>query len=453
MNFFLHRLYRRYVQGNSAEDIEEKIYRFDQLNPARQQKERAEKLLSLLKKANQEVPYYRDLFDLRKLSFTDEVSLNGFKEIPILTKKDIRNNFEKFKNIQTPNIRYFKNRTSGSTGSPFSFLVDIDYLSIKHGLLNYQLKTNGRRLEDTLIKLWVTYADADGVSNRIKQRIGDFLTNRFTIDTHNMNDEIMASIVRKINAQRSVYIEAYAQSAYELARYINQNSIPIHNVRAVTTSVSTLFDFMRREIEKAFNCRLYNRYGSREASVIAFEREDKAGLWVSAYQYIVEVVDSRGQHCQPGEEGDVVITSFSNFVFPFIRYRIGDRAVAGELEEYPVLSCRSLNSITGRISDKILRRDGSFVDSSFFSILIGHHLNSGWIEKMQFIQVNYDLIHINIIRTDDTFLPIDEIDRLSKAIRKEMGEQCQVRVNFVKEIEPLKSGKFQYVVSLINQEQ
>ena len=44
-----------------------------------------------------------------------------------------------------------------------------------------------------------------------------------------------------------------------------------------------------------------------------------AALWLH-----VEVLDENGQHVKEGETGEVVVTSFSNYVMSFIRYRTGD---------------------------------------------------------------------------------------------------------------------------------
>ena len=44
---------------------------------------------------------------------------------------------------------------------------------------------------------------------------------------------------------------------------------------------------------------------------------------------IVEILDQSGEPCGPGETGRVVITDFTNFATPLIRYEIGDYAEVG----------------------------------------------------------------------------------------------------------------------------
>jgi phenylacetate-CoA ligase len=449
----IYRLYGRLIKKSKVEEAENAIIEFEALDASAKEKVRTERLLAILKRAYLEVPYYRELFDKNNLKFTDADSLNDFEKIPILTKKLIKDNFEKIKNIHINETRWIKNQTTGSTGSPLIFIDDQEYFDIKLALGKYQARMNRKTLHDTTIKLWGFYYDIDGSTHRTRRRIGNWLRNQVNLNSRNMTNEQMAHFVRVIKSKKSVFIDAYVQSAYELAKYIIKNGIVINNVSAINTTANTLFDFMREEIEKAFNCYVYNRYGTREASVIAFERTHNEGLQVSTSQYIVEVLNEKGQLCNPGEEGDVVITNFSNFAFPFIRYYIGDRAIVKLLEKTPVKSCVSFEKISGRVSDMFVRKDGSLLDFQYFVHLVGQTFNSGWIEKMQVVQLGYHQIQINIVKADKSYEPEKEIPLIRRDIQKEMGEDCQVDFNFLDQIETSQSGKFQYVRSLINKKE
>ena len=449
----IYRSYGRFVKKAKVEEAEAAIIEFEALDASAKEKVRTEMLLTILNRAYSEVPYYKKLFDQNHLKFPNADSLSDFERIPILTKKMIRENFEKIKSIHINETRWIKNQTTGSTGSPLVFIDDQDYFDIKLALGKYQARVNGKTLNDTTIKLWGFYYDIDGSTHRTRRLIGNWLRNQVNLNSRNMTNEQMAHFVRVIKSKRSVFIDAYVQSAYELAKYIIKNGILINNVTAINTTANTLFDFMREEIEKAFNCHVYNRYGTREASVIAFERIHNEGLQVSTSQYIVEVLDEKGRHCDPGEEGDVVITNFSNFAFPFIRYYVGDRAIVKSLEKKPVKSCISFEKISGRVSDMFVREDGSLLDFQYFVHMVGQTFNSGWIEKMQVVQLSYKQIQINIVKFDKSYDPEKEIRLIRRDIQKEMGEDCLVDFNFVDQIETTQSGKYQYVKSLINKKE
>ena len=88
-------------------------------------------------------------------------------------------------------------------------------------------------------------------------------------------------------------------------------------------------DSSRDAIEQAFGARVFDKYGSREFSGIAYECAESRDHHVMDESYIVELLVD-GRLLGPGETGEVVITDLNNFSVPLIRYRIGDLAVAVE---------------------------------------------------------------------------------------------------------------------------
>ena len=97
--------------------------------------------------------------------------------------------------------------------------------------------------------------------------------------------------------------------------------------RPFYSSSQVLPDQSRRMIEETFGCGVFDKYGSREFSGIAYECDFHSGHHVMDESYIVEILKN-GEPARPGEIGEVVITDLNNFCLPYIRYRIGDLAVA-----------------------------------------------------------------------------------------------------------------------------
>jgi phenylacetate-CoA ligase len=70
-----------------------------------------------------------------------------------------------------------------------------------------------------------------------------------------------------------------------------------------------------------------------------------------------------GQPAKPGETGEVVITDLNNYCLPFIRYRIGDLAVAVD----PAVTCACgrglplVGKIEGRVQSIIQGTDGRYM--------------------------------------------------------------------------------------------
>ena len=83
-----------------------------------------QKLELILKHVYANVPYYKLIFDERGLKPKDIQDFDDLKKLPVLNKKDIRNNFE---DMIAQNYMKFNpslNHTSGSTGEPLSYYID-----------------------------------------------------------------------------------------------------------------------------------------------------------------------------------------------------------------------------------------------------------------------------------------------------------------------------------------
>src|SRR5258707_764531 len=127
-----------------------------------------------------------------------------------------------------------------------------------------------------------------------------------------------------------------------------------------SSSSQTLPASSRAVMEDAFGCKVFDKYGAREFSGIAYECEAHEGHHVVAEGYIVETLRD-GQPAKPGEVGEIVITDLNNYCMPFIRYRIGDLA-----EVLPEATCRCgrgaprLGAIEGRVQSIIQGTDGRY---------------------------------------------------------------------------------------------
>jgi phenylacetate-CoA ligase len=213
------------------------------------------------------------------------------------------------------------------------------------------------------------------------------------------------------------------------------------------TSAGTLHPFMREEIETAFGCWVTNRYGSREMGSMACEKEPGQGLNVSMFTHLVEVLDERGEPCQPGEEGEVIVTCLTNYSMPFIRYRIGDRAVVKNYSCDNKNGCDLLESVSGRVGDVFRKKDGGVVSSAYFIHFLGVVNYKKWLEKFQVIQLNFNDIVIKMVVSERPSR--EDLFRIETDIKRVMGDECKVMVEFVDEIPKLPSGKYQYTRSMV----
>jgi phenylacetate-CoA ligase len=403
------------------------------------------RLTQLLRHASRHVPYYQDLLHKAKVVRNDEVDLSRFRQIPEFTRDLLRDEFEHLKSDDLASRNWYRRTTGGSTGEPVVVLQDRLYDDVGRAVKDLHYGWAGCDPGEPIISLWGSERDILMSSEGWRNKLSGFIRNQTLLNSWSMTKADLQRYVKTLQRVEPVVIEAYAESIYELARYINETGARVDGVRSVISSAGTLYPFIRQEVESAFRCPVLNRYGSREVGDIAAERISGSGLEVFSYVNLVEIVDENGNPCGPGEEGDVLVTSLTNYTMPLIRYRLGDRAVVGAAAATPIHSVERLQTVTGRILDALVREDGSTVPATFFMHFLSVVHNSGWIRKTQVIQKDYNRIVIKMITAAPP--PAHALDEIRSTLQRVMGRNCRIEFDFVDCIPPSPSGKYRYTIS------
>ena len=247
----------------------------------------------------------------------------------------------------------------------------------------------------------------------------------------------MREMIQLLERTRPVLIDGYAEAFDFLAQYIQSRGGLSFRPKALMSSAQTLPRKSREIIEQAFGCKVYDKYGSREFSGIAYESDAHEGHLVVAEGYIVELLVD-GRPAKPGEVGEVVITDLNNRCMPFIRYRIGDLAEA--MSDAPSACGRGLpriGDIQGRVQSIIQGTEGRFVPGTFFAHALKEYDYA--IKRFQVVQDQPGAIRFRLIKgsrySDDT---LDEVKAL---IREYLGETLRIDVEFVEGIDMVRTGK------------
>jgi phenylacetate-CoA ligase len=256
----------------------------------------------------------------------------------------------------------------------------------------------------------------------------------------------MRRYISFINSKHPKLIGAYANALYELARYAEREGLQVLPQTAIITSAGTLYPFMRETIERIFQCRVFNRYGSREVGDIACERPDCEGLWVAPWGNYVEIIDSKGDRVPDGTEGEILVTSLTNYAMPFVRYKIGDLGMWADQKCQSGRKGPLLKSISGRLADCFVKKDGSFVVPEFFIHMVGVEFNKGWIRKYQVIQKR-DLSIVFRIVSSGSDHPQEALNEIATNTRLIMDDDCEITFEFVDDIPASASGKYRYTLS------
>lgn len=403
------------------------------------------RLARLLAHAYTHVPFYRRRLDEGSGDPRGGDPFEVLSRMPLLEKADVRRHlyFDLFADTHEKR-RMHKIATSGSTGEPFVTYADREQLEVRFATTLRALEWTGWRFGDRQVRLWHQTLGMSRVQV-VKERLDAILLRRRFIPAFEISDANLMRMARRIDKFRPFLIDGYAESLNFLASYVSGTARLAHPPRAVMSSAQTLPDGTRAQISAGLGAEVFDKYGAREFSGIAYECDAHQGHHVMDESYLVEVLRD-GRPAQPGEIGEVVVTDLNNFSVPLIRYRIGDLAVA--MDDTPCPCGRGLSrigSIHGRTQALVHCANGRWIPGTFFA-----HFFKEYDALVRAFQVRQS-------ETGSFSLLIVRAPRWSEAgwqlllddLRTVVGEATTIGVDYVEEIPLLRTGKRTPVISTV----
>ncbi|MFT3913788.1 MAG: hypothetical protein QM704_06670 [Anaeromyxobacteraceae bacterium] len=397
-----------------------------------------QRLADVLVWARGHVPLHRE-----RLAGTPEATIRAdpvaaLRSLPVLTKQVLREREDALLSDDLPRRRTYFNTSGGSTGEPVRLVQDGTYFERSMAAKYVYSSLVGRDVGEPEVVVWGSERDILDGGRGLRRRLAEWLTASRTVNAFRMTEAGMRACLADLDRRPPRLVLAYAQAIYELASFAEREGIRVRPQHAVMTSAGTLYPFMRERLERVFGCRVYNRYGSREVGDIACELPGHRGLWVSPWNAWVEVLDAKGRPAPEGVEGDIVVTSLTNFAMPLLRYAIGDRGALGA----PERGSQVLARVSGRNVDTFRAADGSLVDGEYFTHLLYFR---PWVKQFQIVQRSVDRVSVRVVRL--AVPPASDLAEIASACRKVLGERCAVEFDWVDRIAESTSGKYRYTIS------
>ncbi len=403
-----------------------------------------QKVQNLLDYAYQHVPYYHKLFDqvnFHPSDFAKDPAL--FQKIPPLTKTLIRENRDELMTTQEARRRtLIRNKTSGSSGEPLSFLQDEACVDAVNAHMYHHMQQTGWQLGQAQAWIWGNIlAGIDAEPATLKQKVRDWLVGQISLNTYTLNPETMTLFAAQLSKLPGAVLYSYASCAYQFAKFVKENNLASKiKLTAVLTSAEVLYSAQRELIEVVFNCPLFNIYGSEETGPMAGECELHEGLHINIENSYIEIVRA-GQSVPDGEEGEVLVTNLNSQAFPFIRYQLQDWVSKSTAPCHCGRGLPLLNVIHGRQVDLFKSRQGKMTWGGFG----GRMLAIDEVQRYQYIQKSYDLIIARIVQNKP--IPPEKLAHIQKAAKIALGDNVEVKFEFVDDIPRQKSGKHRYFIS------
>lgn len=383
------------------------------------------------------VPYYQRLFKSLHLTRIDFKTINDLEKLPILTKDQIKSEWESFipVNIDT---KFINGSTGGSTGTPLKYRLSQECYERGIALLYRGWGLAGYRLGDKLAVI----AGGSLVSNKgmVMKQAKSIIMNFHSYSSYGMDSETLDNYLMHMNKWQPTFLRGYASSLYLLAKHAEANAWKMTFCLNGIFSTAEVLTIKQRElIEKVFRVKVFDNYGLNDGGVSAYECDEHHGMHIDTERAILQTVDDSGMAVK-GRTGKIIATSLYNFAMPFIRYDTGDLGFIDDTNTCPCGNKRPLlMQVFGRTTD-YLKLNNKTIGSPVLTILMG----KVDLEYYQIVQKGLDEIDIRYAKT--SLLDGNDEDLIKKSFFEHVGP---IRINFNR-IEPgdlLAENKHKFIIN------
>jgi len=386
------------------------------------------------------VPYYRRKFTELGFHPGDFKELSDLKKLPILRKEEIYNFFGDFLAKDYKQYHPMERFTGGTTGMAFPYYQDLNSWAQGWATKVRTFEWGGYTFGYHKLGVMAGGSLLPQGKSTFKKKFWQYLNNYYPMPIMHFTDEIMTGYAEGMKKHKVRFLRGYPSAIYTFAKFLRDKDAGM-KLKAVFTTAEMLHDHQRELIEGVFQCKAFDTYGCGDGMGSANECEAHEGLHVNIETSLMSIVDKNGNDVSPGEEGEIILTSFNNLAMPFIRYAPGDMALVAEKECSCGRKLPLLKKIIGRTSDLIEFSNGRKLNGLSIPFEAYHNI----LVKFQIVQTDHDAVEVNLVKKD-AYTDQDEKHILG-IMRYHVGEGVRIKINYVNDIPLPKSGKFRYVIS------
>jgi phenylacetate-CoA ligase len=397
-------------------------------------------LLPLLEHAQTHVPFYKER--LAAIFETGAPDFSRWREIPILTRTEAQAAVDTLAATSLPPHcgEVTDEETSGSTGIPFrhrrNALHTVANMALTDRMFRWWGLDGNKTMASFTSRRKHRAPPPDGA--RIEGWRTGYRGLHYMIDMWADTDIQIDWLL----ARKPDYLTAYSSTLLALAERVRQRGIAL-KFASIVSNATAISDEIRDLCENVLGARPRDHYGAQEVGSIAAECTHCGRYHINAETVLVEILREDGTPCAAGEAGRVIATSLYNYAMPFIRYEIGDYAVAGDDAVECAVRLPTLSRVLGRYRSTFTLPDGRIV---YPYVEIGRFRDYIPFTQVQVVQTDYDAIEVRYVANGDR--AADE-GGLQAYLREAIHPGLRVRAIAVADIPRSPSGKFEDFLSLV----
>jgi len=405
-------------------------------------------LAALLTHFNRTSSFLRPRLRSFDRAFGSKLNPDTLREIPPLTRAEIRAAGESLFNATLPH-GHQELRTSDSSGSsgPPVRIRKTEVNQIFHEALN--LRNHLWHERDFAASFASIRRYPHGAAMPPDGGRGDTWAVGFRTGpafSFNSAFSTLGQQIEWLERVRPAYLFSYPSLLHALARRCERDGVRMPWLKGFMSFGEVTAPAQREGVKRVFGTCIRDTYSASEVSKIAIQCPAvEEHYHVQSESLLVEIVDRDGRPCGIGEPGRVLITDLHNFVTPMLRYEIGDVAEWGARcpcgRGLPVI-----RRIVGRTLNLLRLPDGETlipdIERQEFDALAP-------VRQVQVVQRSFTAMEVRL--AVDRPLEADELARVRQAVLHGLHDRpFELSFAFVDEIPRSQAGKYEAFICALD---
>ena len=412
--------------------------------------------------AGNHCPFYQRAF--AKARFQPELvrTFADLRDCPLLEKRDLIEHLPELVSQEIPASQRLYITTGGSTGVPVGFYLQKGISRPKEQAFWETIWRRGGYFDGARVAVIRGHV----VTSKAAGQIATYDATRdwLMLSSYHLTEERLPDYLSAIEQFKPDVLHAYPSAALQLAEYLEKAGQSWRTpLRGLLCGSEQLTLPQKRLLERVFGCRPYRWYGHSERVVLAGEGQDSELFYFTPQYGFVEFgpADTDGLR-------EVIGTSFHNLALPFVRYRTGDYvrlledsilrgpwSVIREFQHQPETQAPAadlefpwpaVSEVAGREQEFLVSASGRRISLTAFNM---HDEIFDDLYAVQFYQEAPG-------RAEFRYMPgphfhSSRLDQIEAGIRRKLGDDFQVELRAVKEVEKTARGKHRWLVSKVAQ--
>ncbi|HLG59287.1 MAG TPA: hypothetical protein VI485_28370 [Vicinamibacterales bacterium] len=421
------------------------------------------KLTAVLERANEFNPHYTRKFKDAGFDPRDIRQLDDLKGIPALTREEVIQHTEDLIDLRyrpsldaakqskrgpgqpIPGAQFrgktlVKNTSSGSTGAPVIFYDD-GTITATSWAFEMRLR-HWYGIEPGAREARMARVSVDYMPNDLQVWLRKRLWHQLMLPGVNLADKEYAFCLQKLREFRPRVLWGFTSALAGLADYIRRTG---EDVSACSPELAIgwaapVYEHEERILREVFHCAVTNIYGAREVGHVA--------AWCPEHTWHINqehmLVESNADP-RDGEMGEILVTPLDASPMPFIRYRLGDLGRPAPSRCACGRTLQVLEEFLGRTGEVFVTKDGRMIPPNFWCRFFMVGGQSQFVERFQVVYKRPEHISILLVKRQGFSASTEEDMRT--ILRKNFSSDVRFDFEYVPEIKPQISGKYQMVVN------